>query len=339
MADAGVISTGLRDLAIAAPLEFRQDPPAAAEISLIDTKATNVMRAHLLSLLRVPQFYDLDRLDMRAQASLDAASQRLVIDKFRTLADAGEAAKFGLIGERLLAKGDASGVAYSVTLYERSGGINYLRVQADNLDRPLDLNEGGRFDLGSTAKLRTMVNYLEIIAQLHGRYGKLSNAELLGASEDAQDPLTKWAVKYLSETSDHRLQAMLDAAMQRKYSASPGEAFFTGRGLHVFANFDKRHNGRIMPVWEAFRYSVNLVFIRMMRDIVRYYQRGGSIWSASLTWKDGCTSTGSTGATATAHPTMHWRCWRAALVRRRTNWRPCFDRYGPTPITPISAPS
>ena len=41
---------------------------------------------------------------------------------------------------------------------------------------------------------------------------------------------------------------MLDAAMQRKYSANPGEAFFTGRGMHVFANFDKTHNRRIMPV-------------------------------------------------------------------------------------------
>jgi membrane peptidoglycan carboxypeptidase len=65
---------------------------------------------------------------------------------------------------------------------------------------------------------------------------------------------------------------MVEAAMQRKYSANPGEAFFTGRGLHTFANFDKNHSGRMMPVAEAFRYSVNLVFIRMMRDIVRYYQ-------------------------------------------------------------------
>src|SRR5512144_1314667 len=129
MADAGLISADLRDLATALPLEFRVDSPAAAEISFIDTKATNAMRAHLLSLLRVPQFYDLDRLDMQAQASLDAASQRRVIDKLRAIADAAEAAKLGLNGERLLAKGDAGGVAYSVTLYERSAGVNYLRVQ------------------------------------------------------------------------------------------------------------------------------------------------------------------------------------------------------------------
>jgi membrane peptidoglycan carboxypeptidase len=272
MAAERVISEELRDLATGAPLRFRTESPASAEVSFIDRKATNVMRAHLLSLLRVPQFYELDRLDARAQASLDAATQRQVIDKLRLLADNTEAARLGLIGERLLAKGDARGVAYSITLYERGAGVNYLRVQADNLDRPLDINEGGKFDLGSTAKLRTLVTYLEIIAELHDHYGQLPRAELAHAAEAALDPLTTWALKYLQETPDRSLQPMLDAAMQRKYSASTGEAFFTGRGMHVFANFDKNSNGRIMPVAEAFRYSVNLVFIRMMRDIIRYYQ-------------------------------------------------------------------
>ena len=180
-----------------------------------------------------------------------------------------------MIGERLLSKGDASGVSYSMTLYERGAGVNSLRVQADNLDRPLDLNEGGKFDLGSTAKLRTLVTYLEIIAQLHSELAPHGRTELAAVVEDAKDPLTKWAAQYLAEATDRRLQTMLDAAMQRKYSANPGEAFFTGRGVHVFANFDKTHNRRIMPVAEAFRYSVNLVFIRMMRDIVRYYQAEG----------------------------------------------------------------
>lgn len=275
MADAGIISVDLRELATATPLQFREDAPTAAAISFIDGKATNVMRAHLMSLLRVPQFYDLDRIDMRARSSLDAATQRRVIDKLRTLSDGAEAARLGLIGERLLSKGDARGVSYSVTLYERGAGVNSLRVQADNLDRPLDLNEGGKFDLGSTAKLRTLVTYLEIIARLHGELAPHARTELTAVVEHAKDPLTKWAAQYLAEATDRRLQTMLDAAMQRKYSANPGEAFFTGRGVHVFANFDKTHNRRIMPVAEAFRYSVNLVFIRMMRDIVRYYQAEG----------------------------------------------------------------
>ena len=66
------------------------------------------------------------------------------------------------------------------------------------------------------------------------------------------------------------LAAMLEAAMGRRYSAAP-ETFFTGGGLHNFANFDPKDNGRVMDVWEATRNSVNLVYIRIMRDIVRHY--------------------------------------------------------------------
>lgn len=272
MASEGAISEELRDLAIAAPLRFRQDPPLATEVSFLDRKATNAARSHLLSLLRVPQFYELDRLDLRAKASLDAATQRRVVEKLRSLADNAEAARLGLVGERLLGKKDADGVAYSFTLYERAAGLNYLRVQADNMDRPLDLNEGGKFDLGSTAKLRTLVTYLEIIAELHELYGDRSRAELQEIAANAQDTLTKWAATWLATAPDRNLQTMVDAAMQRKISASTGEAFFTGSGMHVFANFDRKSDSRILPVSEAFRNSVNLVFIRMMRDIIRYYQ-------------------------------------------------------------------
>ena len=48
---------------------------------------------------------------------------------------------------------------FSFTLFERSNGANLLRVQTDNVDRPFDLNEGARLDLGSTAKFRTLVTY------------------------------------------------------------------------------------------------------------------------------------------------------------------------------------
>jgi membrane peptidoglycan carboxypeptidase len=41
--------------------------------------------------------------------------------------------------------------------------------------------------------------------------------------------------------------------------------------VHNFANFDEKDNGRVMDVWEATRNSVNLVYIRMMRDIIRHY--------------------------------------------------------------------
>ena len=60
--------------------------------------------------------------------------------------------------------------------------------------------------------------------------------------------------------------------MERRYSASPFEAFFTGGGLHHFENFDRDDNGKILLLRDAFRNSTNLVFIRLMRDVVSYHR-------------------------------------------------------------------
>ena len=69
---------------------------------------------------------------------------------------------------------------------------------------------------------------------------------------------------------------MLEAALDRKYCASPYEGFFTGGGMHTFNNFRKEDNGRIPPIRDALRESINLPFVRLMRDIVRYslYKEG-----------------------------------------------------------------
>ena len=64
---------------------------------------------------------------------------------------------------------------------------------------------------------------------------------------------------------------MLDAAMDRKYSGNPGEGFFTGGGMHHFGNFSKLDDARILTVHQALQHSTNLVFVRLMRDVVRYY--------------------------------------------------------------------
>ena len=65
---------------------------------------------------------------------------------------------------------------------------------------------------------------------------------------------------------------MLEASLDRRYSASPGEAFSTGGGLHTFHNFNRRTTTRgSCRVREGFRHSVNLVFIRLMRDIVDHH--------------------------------------------------------------------
>jgi membrane peptidoglycan carboxypeptidase len=58
--------------------------------------------------------------------------------------------------------------------------------------------------------------------------------------------------------------------MERRYSANPGERFFTAGGMHTFENFKREDNGKVVSVTEALRHSINLPFIRMMRDIVQY---------------------------------------------------------------------
>ncbi len=102
------------------------------------------------------------------------------------------------------------------------------------LDRPLDLNEGGKLDLGSTAKLRTLTTYLRVIAELHATYAAMGAAELAQAAADVDDPLSRWAVNYLRSSADRSLQAMIDAAMAAEVFRQSGESFFTGsRHAHL----------------------------------------------------------------------------------------------------------
>ncbi len=64
---------------------------------------------------------------------------------------------------------------------------------------------------------------------------------------------------------------VLDAAIDRQYPASSAERFFTGGGIHTFSNFDATDDHRRLSVREAFRQSVNLVFIRLLRDLVDHH--------------------------------------------------------------------
>jgi hypothetical protein len=63
--------------------------------------------------------------------------------------------------------------------------------------------------------------------------------------------LTRWAIGYLTATDDRSLAAMLAAAMNRTYSASPDESFFTGGGVHRFENFDAKDDSRVTTVRDA----------------------------------------------------------------------------------------
>src|SRR5207302_3819506 len=98
--------------------------------------------------------------------------------------------------------------------------------------------QGTKLELGSTAKLRTLACYLELVTELHARLAGKSPQELVSVKVDPEDGLSSWAVRYLAGAADRSLPEMLEAAMNRTYSGVPDEGFFTGGGLHYFSNFE-----------------------------------------------------------------------------------------------------
>ena len=271
LADAGIIDDALRDAALARPAAFTETLPAAARpASPASWKAASTLRARLLGNLGLASLYDLDRLDLTVETTLDVAVQERVTEALNSLSDRSALEAMGLTAPRLLDRGDPRKVIYSLTLYERGEDRNYLRLQADNYDGPFDINEGTKLDLGSTAKLRTLVSYLEIIADLHEEL-RGQPAEVLRAKAAVGDVLSRWVAAALIRNGETALPTLLAAAMQRRYAASPEEGFFTGGGLHHFVNFDKADDRRVIPVAEALHNSVNLVFVRLMRDIVNHH--------------------------------------------------------------------
>ncbi|MHB1187065.1 transglycosylase domain-containing protein [Thiobacillus sp.] len=271
LASAGVISRELANQAKQVELRTtsqRVDPPPPR---FVDQKATNAQRIRVAQLLGESRLYDLDRIDLRVDTTINQPAQKIVSRYLQSLAKPEAAAASGLIGHRLLQPDNPlASVIYSFTLYEKTPSGNLLRIQADNLNQPFDINSQARLDLGSTAKLRTLVTYLEIIARLHAEYRTLDAAALQKKAQPQRDVLSQWVAATLLSQPSIQLRDLLNGAMSRPYSATP-ETFFTGGGLHNFANFDPKDNGRVMDVWEATKNSVNLVYIRIMRDIIRHY--------------------------------------------------------------------
>lgn len=265
-----VITPQLRDASLIAKPELMRRAAVAFPAAFVDRKHVNSVRNTLGSMLGLPRLYDLDRLDLTVGTTLDGQVQKDVVRFLRRLADRKFLDSTGLNAFRLLEKGDPSRVVYSFTLYETVEKRNLLRVQADNYEQPLNINDGVKLDLGSTAKLRTLVNYLEIITALHERLTGRSVSANRELEVKGPDALTRWAAGYLATAKDASLSAMLDAAMNRNYSGSTSEHFFTGGGIHSFVNFESDEGG-VQTIKQAFRRSVNLVFIRLMRDIVNYY--------------------------------------------------------------------
>ena len=264
-----IVDPTLAAAALASQISYRdwvQEPTWQPNES---NKGISVARNRLSSMLDRP-LYDLDRLDLSATTTLHADLQKQASDYLRHLADPAFAQQIGLIGERLLTPASTREVNYSFTLFERTSDGSRVRVQTDNTDQPFDINEGSKLELGSTAKMRVLTTYLEIIHELHERYAGQTPAQLRQVKIEEADRLSRWVLDYMIQNPGTDARTLLGAALERKYSASPAESFFTGGGIHTFGNFRREDNGRIPTLKEALQESINLPFIRLMRDLVRY---------------------------------------------------------------------
>ncbi len=273
LVEAGIISPRMKELVMAESPSFASTAPKRPENKLRQ-KSADALQVELLRTLNVHDLYTLNHLDLTARTTIDSKVDAAVSEMLRKLTDPEVAKANGMVGYQLLKPDAAQDITYSFTLYEKTAdGTNVLRVQADNFNGPLNLNEGTKMELGSTAKLRTLVSYLEAMADLHSRYAAMDAETLSGIPVARNDALTRWAVDYLSAPeTDKSLNGMLEAALERTYSGSPREAFFTGGGLHRFENFEKSEDFKSYNVKDAFHHSVNLSFVRIMKDVVHYTQ-------------------------------------------------------------------
>ncbi|MFB6372017.1 MAG: glycosyl transferase family 51, partial [Bradymonadaceae bacterium] len=270
VAEHGLISERFRDLALDKSAPMMGRALARHDEPFRDRKLVYSLRTDLLDRTGAKSLYALDRMDLNVETTIDYDVQRSVERTLRKLNDPSFVAKHDLDRWRLLDDDDPSEVVYSFTLYEKSKNANRLRVQADTFDGPFNVNEGVKLNLGSTAKLRTTASYLQIIADLHEKYTNLSDEELENLEIDRRDRLSVWSRNYVQNHPDASLDAMLDAAMERRYSAEP-DSFFTGGGVQSFSNFSYEYNDEWPTVKFGLQKSINLVFVRLMRDIVRYH--------------------------------------------------------------------
>jgi len=268
---AGIISAALRQTAMESQLQFTKGAPFAPALSYVERKGTDAIRIMLLDLLKVETLYELDRLDLTVETTFDMVAQQKVNGVLNALYDQEFLADNGFLGPYLLSQGDPQRIIYSVALFESRQDYNASLLKADTLNRPLNINLGTKLELGSTAKLRTLCTYLIVIDEVAGELMGKNRSELLGRAAEVKDPFSAWVLQHLLAHPEVTREEVLAASLKRNYSASPSPGFFTGGGFHVFSNFKKEQDFQSFTVERGFRDSVNLVFIRLMKDVVDFY--------------------------------------------------------------------
>ncbi len=236
---------------------FKKKDYVGPEKNFVGAKGLDLLRKRLSSLLEVP-LPELDKLDLTAQGTLKQDMQSAVASFFANLTNEEFIQENGLRVERLLDQTAADRVTYSFVLYELKGDQALMRATYDNLNKPFNFNDSGKLELGSTAKMRVMVSYLEAVTQAY--------REKEQGALTSTDPVSR----FVAETEGTLNEVLLES-LQREYSANPNQVFFTGGGSHRFQNFNKDDNKRKVSLHEAFIKSINLPFVRCLQEVVRFH--------------------------------------------------------------------
>ena len=268
MAEAGVISEQLCKAALDTEVTVLGRAPERPTASYVTQKAANSVRMELLRRLRITNLPALNRLDLTTHTTFDRDVQEAVADVLSQLQDSLYMKENNLAW--MLGEGDPANVKYSLVLYEKRPHANVLRVQADNVNGPFDVNQGSMLELGSTAKVRVLITYLELVERVYATHAGKAPAALAALPIPEEDAITQWTIDYLRQHPAASQKEVLAAAVERTYSGNPAERFFTGGGVHVFQNYSPEAD-ESMTIRSAVQRSANLVFVRMMRDVVNYH--------------------------------------------------------------------
>jgi len=128
----GLVPPALGQAALHVSAVPRKQAPEPAPRLFAERKASDAIRAELLTMLGLDSLYELDRLDLTVNTTLSASANSRLSHALANFKDLDHAASAGLTGGRLLSSGDPGRVIYSLTLYERGANGNFLRLQADN---------------------------------------------------------------------------------------------------------------------------------------------------------------------------------------------------------------
>jgi len=267
LAEAGIISEKLARVALKTEVEVLRRAPDRPPTPYVTQKAANSVRFGLMRDLGITNLPALDRLDLTVETTFDRDVQQAVANVLNELGDSTFVQEKGL--RPLIGDASPADIHYSVVLFERQPHANVLRLQADNVNGPFDVNDGSKLELGSTAKARVLISYLELVERTFEAHRRNSADELRSILVVEGDDITAWTLSYLLAHPAATRTEVLLAAVERPVSGDPSERFFTGGGVHVFQNFRPKSN-RTMTIREAAQESANLVFVRLLQDVLHY---------------------------------------------------------------------